>query len=54
MENIELGQICFFPDRVNRYDCPEYLTALLRGIDSRLCLAMWNVNQEEYSSPFDK
>lgn len=53
MDNIELGQIVFWEDRVKQYDCPEYLTALLKGIDERLCVLMWNINQEEYDSPFD-
>ncbi|MBQ6313866.1 hypothetical protein IJI29_03415 [Candidatus Saccharibacteria bacterium] len=53
MDNIELGQIVFWEDRVKQYDCPEYLAALLKGIDERLCVLMWNINQEEYDSPFD-
>lgn len=53
MKNVEMGQVAFWGDRVKRYDCPEYITALLKGLDDRLCAAMWNINQEEYDSPFD-
>lgn len=53
MGNVEVGQIAFFGNRVKRFDCPDYLTALLKGVDERLCMAMWNKNQEEYDSPFD-
>ena len=52
MDNIELGQIIFWENRVKQYECPEYLSALLRDVDRRLCVLMWNINQEEYDSPF--
>lgn len=32
--------------------CPEYVEALLRGIESELCRIMGNINQE-YDSPFE-
>lgn len=34
------------------YDCPEYIVALLRYIEWKLCISMWNLNQEEFDSPF--
>lgn len=33
-------------------ECPEYIIALLRYIDEKLRIIMWNKYQEEYSSPF--
>lgn len=33
-------------------ECPLYVIALLRMIDSELCRVMWNINQKEYDSPF--
>jgi hypothetical protein len=47
----ELGQFVFGQPS-KQYECPEYLTALLRGIDSELDRVMWNNHQTEYSSPF--
>lgn len=32
--------------------CPDYIVALLRDIDRELKIIMWNINQEEYASPF--
>lgn len=34
------------------YECENYIIALLEGIESKLNIVMWNINQEEYSSPF--
>lgn len=33
--------------------CPDYIVALLRDIDRELKIIMWNINQEEYASPFE-
>lgn len=32
--------------------CPEWIVALLEHLDSEMCRVMWNIYQEEYSSPF--
>lgn len=51
--NAELGQVAYFGDRVKPYDCPTYLTALLRGLADELSRVMRNLSQEEYENPFD-
>ena len=30
--NVELGQVCFSPNTIHHYDCPDYVVALLRDI----------------------
>ena len=52
MANLELGNIAFNTNVKYYYDCPEYVIALLRELDNQLCRIMWNINQEEYDSPF--
>ena len=47
----ELGQ-AVFGQPPQEYDCPEWIEALLWYIDKELDRVMWNVNQEEYASPF--
>lgn len=37
----------------NWHTCPNYMIDLLKGIDRRLKIIMWNINQKEYDSPFD-
>lgn len=32
--------------------CPRYIIALLKDLEDELARAQWNVNQEEYDSPF--
>lgn len=34
------------------YECPEYVITLLRGIERKLDIIMWNKEQREYESPF--
>lgn len=34
------------------YECPRYITALLKEIDFKLSIAYWNKFQKEYESPF--
>lgn len=51
--NIELGQAMFATNKIYNYHCPDYVVALLRDIDRKLKIVMWNKNQEEYDSPFD-
>ena len=33
-------------------DCPEYIAAFLCYIEQELDRVMWNINQEDYPSPF--
>lgn len=40
-------------DNQELYPCPMYFIALLREIDRVLKHVMYNINQEEYDSPFD-
>lgn len=49
---LELGNIMFNPNVNQIYECPDYVVALLRDIEYTLKTAMWNIHQEEYSSPF--
>lgn len=49
---LELGNILFNQNRNQIYACPDYVVALLRDIERSLGNVMWNINQEEYSSPF--
>lgn len=51
--NVELGQIMFSSNVIHYYDCDEWIIALLRDLDRKLKIVMWNINQEEYESPFD-
>ena len=32
--------------------CPQYIIALLKDLEDELSRVQWNVNQEEYESPF--
>lgn len=49
---VELGQLVFSPNYIQQYDCPNWVIALLRDIEYRLNITMWNINQVEYDSPF--
>ena len=51
--NVELGQMCFSPNTIYHYDCPDYVVALLRDIARKLNIVMWNSKQKEYDSPFE-
>lgn len=51
--NIELGQILFSSNTIQNYNCDNWIVALLRDLDRKLKIVMWNLNQEEYESPFD-
>lgn len=42
---------CTF-EQVKVFTLPSYVCALLEGIESELDRIMWNINQEEYASPF--
>lgn len=50
---MELGNMFFNNNQNQYYECPEYIIALLRYIDSKLSIMMWNKEQKEYDSPFD-
>lgn len=52
MADLELGNIMFNPNENQRYECPNYIIAMLREIDRQICRIMWNINQEKYDSPF--
>ena len=43
--NVELGQILFSPNKIQQYDCPGYVVALLRDIARKLDITMWNITQ---------
>lgn len=49
--NVELGQMCFSPNTIHHYDCPDYVVALLRDIARKLNIVMWNSKQKEYDNP---
>ena len=51
--NIELGQLMFSPNVIHNYECEDWIVALLRDLDRKLQTVMWNINQEEYDSPFN-
>lgn len=51
--NVGLGQIMFSSNVIHHYNCDEWIIALLRDLDRKLKIVMWNINQEEYESPFD-
>lgn len=50
--NVELGQMIYANNTIYEYDCPEWIIALLQSLDYELGIAMWNVYQKEYDSPF--
>ena len=47
----ELGQ-AVFGQPFKQFECPDWVEAFLRAIESELGRVQWNLNQEEYSSPF--
>ena len=49
---MELGNLLFNENKVQEYECPYWIGALLEVINAQLCRVMWNIEQEEYSSPF--
>ena len=54
VNNLELGNIMFNPNSVQRYKCPKYLITLLEGIEKELNRVMHNTTHKEWDSPFDK
>ena len=53
VNNLELGNIMFNPNSVQRYKCPKYLITLLEGIEKELNRVMHNTTHKEWDSPFD-
>ena len=53
LTNVELGRILLSQNKIQSYDCPSYVIALLRDIAKRLDIVMWNITQKEYDNPFD-
>lgn len=51
--NVELGQLLFSTNIVHRYNCPEWIIALLRDLDRTLQIVMYNMTQQPYDSPFE-
>ena len=50
--SVELGQIMFSPNIIHPCDCPKWVIALLKDIEDKLSIVMWNIHQKEYESPF--
>ena len=53
IENLELGNMLLNTNDIQEYKCENYIIALLDKIDLELQRVMWNINQEEYESPFN-
>ena len=52
MADLELGNMMFNTNVNQNFNCSDWIVALLRDLDRTLCRVMWNINQEEYDSPF--
>ena len=50
---LELGNLMFNTNANQKYECPNYIVALLREIQRQLDRIMWNINQKEYDNPFE-
>lgn len=50
---VELGNMIFNSNVNQYYQCPEYITSLLMGIEAKLRVKYWNKHQQEIDSPFD-
>ena len=50
---MEIGNLMFNSNKNQYYECPEYIVGLLRDIDRKLSIVMWNITGEDYDSPFD-
>ena len=53
MSAVEFGQLLYPHNVIFQQDCPEWIIALLRDLNRHLKRVMWNINQEEYESPFE-
>ena len=45
---LELGNLMFNTNANQKYECPNYIVALLREIQRQLDRIMWNINQKEF------
>lgn len=50
---LELGNMMFNTNENQQYECPKYIIALLDYLDAQLKRVMFNINHEEYDSPFE-
>ena len=50
---LELGNLMFNTNANQKYECPNYIVALLREIQRQLDRIMWNIDQKEYDNPFE-
>lgn len=51
---MEIGNLLFNKGNSNqRYECPEYIIALLDYLDKEIQRVMWNTTQKNFDSPFD-
>lgn len=53
MSAVEFGQLLYTNNVIFQQDCPEWIIALLKDLNRHLKRVMWNINQEEYESPFE-
>lgn len=53
MADLELGNLAFNTNENQQYNCPRYITALLRDIQRQLDRIMWNIYQKDYDNPFE-
>lgn len=53
MNELELGNLMFNTNTNQRYKCPDFIVALLRDIERRLNIVMYNIHHTQYESPFD-
>lgn len=51
--NVEFSQFISSNNKIQNYDCPDYVVALLRDIKRKLDIVMWNSTQRDYDSPFE-
>ena len=49
---MELGMFCLNGNKIQKYECPRWIVALLNEINAKLSVVMWNKYQTEYESPF--
>ena len=50
---MEIGNMLFNTNANQQYECPQYVIALLEGINTKLSVQYWNKFQKEIESPFE-
>lgn len=50
--DLEIGNILFNTNINQDFTCPNYVIALLRGIEAKMEVQYWNKHQQEMESPF--